>query len=508
MASPLQNLEPQLVWQHFDALRQVPRPSKREGQVVAHVRSWAAQHGLAVRADAAGNLVVAVPPSPGCAAAPTVVLQAHLDMVCEQNAGMTHDFDRDPIQVEVNGDWVRAVGTTLGADNGIGVAAAMAVAVDRNLQHGPLELLFTLDEETGLNGALALDGTRVSGRLLINLDTEEDGALYIGCAGSGGLLAELPLERVAERPGTQVYELAVRGLRGGHSGIDIIENRGNATKLAVRVLLAARERGADLGLIAINGGSKANAIPRECFTLLSLTAEAAAALETSIREQRAEFQVEFQAIDPQLEIALAPARANENAAWQPLSGATRDRLLRLIAGLPHGVIAMSREVAGLVETSNNVAVVSTEKELATIHCSCRSSVSAAMRGTLQSLRALGQLAGVKITERPGYSGWKPNPQSALVLRSAAVYARLFGAPPAIKAVHAGLECGILSEKLPGLDAVSMGPDIRGAHSPEEQVKISSVAKFYRLLQELLTDLAARPQGEKQGAPSARPAGTS
>ncbi len=488
MSSPLDALEPRPVWAHFDAIRRVPRPPRREKLIVEHARGWAAEHGFAVRADARGNLVVAVPASAGREAAPTVVLQAHLDMVCEKNADVEHDFERHPIAVEVDGDWVRARGTTLGADNGLGVAASMAVAVDPEVEHGPLELLWTLDEEIGLLGAGDLDPAIVTGQLLLNLDTEEDDAIYIGCAGAGGHLARLPLERRAAPPAAQPCELRVGGLRGGHSGIDILENRGNAVKIAARILLAAAEAGVDVGLVALSGGAARNALARECVARLASDGAARSALAAVLEEQRAELEEEFGAVEPQMTLALAAADAAVDA-WGILEPGCRDRLLRLVSAVPHGVIAMSREVPGLVETSNNLAVVTTGESAAELVCSFRSSVNAALAGTARSLASLFRLAGAEVTEEAGYPGWKPNPASPIVRRTEAVYERLFGAPPAVKAVHAGLECGILAQKVPGLDAVSIGPEIRDPHSPRERVCISSVAKFYTLLGELLGDLA-------------------
>ncbi len=504
MPSPLEALEPQSVWRYFDDIRRVPRPSRHEEEIANYVRSWAAKHSFEVRSDNRGNLVVPVPASAGREGAPTVVLQGHLDMVCEKNAGVDHDFSKDPIEVEIDGDWVKAVGTTLGADNGLGVAAAMAAATDREVDHGPLELLFTLDEETGLNGASALDPAIVDAGLLVNLDTEEDDTIYIGCAGSAGIEAHVALERASgataierasgaiagERSGSsgEAVELVVRGLRGGHSGVDIIENRGNAIKAAARVLVAALDRGLDFSLIAFDGGSKRNAIARECFVQLAIDPAQRARLEETLRELEAELASELGSIDPDLLLELRPASTTA-PAWEPLSAADRDRLLRLLAAAPHGVLAMSREVPGLVETSCNLAVVATGEAGVNVLYSVRSSVTAAQTGTLQALRSLFLLAGGEVKEEAGYPGWKPNPESPLVRRTIAVYERLFGERPQVEAVHAGLECGILTQKISGLDAVSIGPEIRNPHSPDEKARISSCGKFYSLLGELLADLA-------------------
>ncbi len=493
MTSPLEALEPRPIWQHFDAIRRVPRPSRHEERIAEYVRSWAAEHGFGVRADARGNMVIAVPASAGREQAPTVVLQGHLDMVCEKNAGVAHDFMEQGIEVAVDGDWVTAAGTTLGADNGLGVAAAMAAAVDRDVDHGPLELLFTLDEETGLHGASDLDPSIVSGQILINLDTEEDDSVYIGCAGSAGIEARLMLERssgapAGERSSDERLELAVRGLRGGHSGVDIIENRGNAVKVAARVLAAALDRGVDFGLIAFDAGSKRNAIAREGFVQIAAHPPQRAKLEEIAAEVSVELAAEFGGIDPGLQVELRPVVAGA-PDWPAMSAGDRDRLLRLLAAAPHGVVAMSREVPGLVETSCNLALATTTETQVRVLYSVRSSVGAALAGTLQGLRSLFLLAGGEIEEEAGYPGWKPDPDSAVVQRTVAAYERLFGERPKIKAVHAGLECGILTQKIPGLDAVSIGPEIRNAHSPDEKASISSSAKFYSLLKELLADFA-------------------
>lgn len=485
MSRSLEKLEPRAVWSHFDGIRRVPRPSKHEEKIVAHVRGWAAEHGFAVVADAAGNLVVSVPATAGRESSPPVILQGHLDMVCEKNEDVEHDFFAAPIRLDVDGDWVSAEGTTLGADNGMGVAAAMAAATDPEVVHPPLELLFTLDEETGLNGASAFDGSLVSGRLLVNLDTEEDDAVYIGCAGAGGVVAEMPLVRDGSAPDAVFRELAVRGLAGGHSGIDIAAKRANAIKVMTRLLLALQERGLDPGLAGLRGGSARNAIARECFADLCLDERRAADLAAAFGPLRDRLARAY-GFERDLSIVLGEGGRRSAA----LAAASRDRLLLALAAAPHGVLAMSAEVPGLVETSNNLAVVETGDDGARIVCSYRSSSNPALDETRQSLTSLFRLAGARVAEDAGYPGWPPAPDSPLVRRTVAVYEDLFAEPPAVKAVHAGLECGILTQKVPGLDAVSIGPEILGAHSPDERVRVSSVAKFYRLLSQLLADLAS------------------
>ncbi len=488
MTSPLEQLEPRLVWRHFDAIRQVPRPSKHEERIAEHVERWAADRGFEVRKDAVGNLVVAVPATPGHEGAPTVILQGHLDMVCEKNAGTEHDFMSDPIRVRVEDGWVRAEGTTLGADNGLGVAMAMAAAEDPDAVHGPLELLFTVDEETGLTGAMQLDGSILTGTLMINLDTEEDGAAYIGCAGGADSTAEFRLARRRALLGTAPYRLAVKGLRGGHSGVDIHENRANAIKLAVRTLLAALDAGIEVDLVSLDGGSKHNAIPREAFAVLRIPKGAEAQLREVMERCLGDFREEFGAIEPGLEVVL---EAMEDSAdvQRPMNVHARDRLLLALDGIPHGVLAMSRDVPGLVETSNNLAVIATEGEKAVLTTSHRSSVMPALFAVQRQVRSICELAGAQVQVHDAYPGWKPNPDSPLVKKTAEVYRRLFGEEMALKAIHAGLECGLLLEKKPGLDIVSIGPEIRNAHSPDEMVEIASVEKTYRLLTALLAELA-------------------
>jgi dipeptidase D len=496
--SPLDPLLPRPVWAAFDAIRRIPRPSRREEKIVAEVRRWAAEHGFPVTADAAGNLLVRVPASPGREGAPVVVLQSHLDMVTEKNRGVEHDFDRDPIEVYLDGDWVKARGTTLGADNGIGAALGMAAATDPDFDHGPLELLFTLDEETGLNGALQLDPALVGGRLLLNLDSEDEGIVYIGCAGAIAVEATFELEREKAAAGGEIFELMISGLRGGHSGTEIHTHRGNANKILARLLAAAVEGGssqpgADLGLVAFTGGDKPNAIPREAFAEILLSPESKAILEATIAKLLPLQREELADYDPGLEARLRPLPAGERQGWPAMTAMQRDRLLRAIDAAPAGVLAMSPEMPGLVETSANTAVVRTEEGRSVVLVGIRSSRNPTLDAAAQSLESLFRLAGGQTRRTRGYPGWLPNPSAPLLARILRVYEEQTGAKMTIQAVHAGLECGVLARKLDGLDAVSFGPDIRGAHSPDERVSVPSVARTYELLKALLGDLAARPK---------------
>jgi dipeptidase D len=488
MSIPVASLEPRVLWQHFDAILQVPRPSKHEERIAAHVEGWARSRGFEVRRDAVGNMVVAVPATPGHEGAPTVVLQGHLDMVCEKNSDVEKDFSIQGIDAYVDGDWVRARGTTLGADNGIGLAAAMAVADDPEAVHGPLEILATVDEETGLTGAKQLDPSIITGRLMVNLDTEEDGAVYFGCAGGADVHLELAAARRRGLLGSTPVRLGVKGLKGGHSGVNIIENRANAVKLATRVLLKAIAGGLEVDLVRLDGGDKHNAIPREAFATCRVDTKGKGQLRAVVAACLADFREEFGGIEPDLDVTLEEV-AEDDANSVVLNQHVRDRLLHLLNALPHGVLSMSREVPGLVETSNNVAVVKTEAERLLVHTSHRSSVMPALLAVGEQLRSIGQAAGAKVTIHDAYPGWKPNPSSPLVQKTVAVAERLFGKRPELKAIHAGLECGLLLEKAPGMDAVSIGPELRNPHSPDEAVQVSTVDRFYRLLKELLRELA-------------------
>jgi len=488
MSSPLESLEPKLLWQHFDTIRQIPRPSKHEEKIIEGVKKWAAERGFEVAQDAAGSMTIKVPATPGHENAPTVILQGHLDMVCEKNSDVEHDFMTQGIEVEVDGDWVRAKGTTLGADNGIGVAAGMAVADDPDAVHGPLELLCTVDEETGLTGAKDLDPSIVSGRIMLNLDTEEDGAIYIGCAGGADSVAKIKTARRPALLNSVPIKLAVTGLRGGHSGLNIIENRGNAIKLAARLLLAAIAEGIEVDLVAIDGGSKHNAIPREAFATGRVDKAKVGDFRAVAEKCTKDFFEEFEASDPDLAVEVEETDDSDELR-QPMNVHARDRLLRILDGMPHGVLSMSREVDGLVETSNNLAVVSNKGDHAEITVSYRSSIMPALYAVRSQVDSIFRQAGASVHVDDAYPGWKPNPDSPIVQKTSEVYERLFGSKPEIKAIHAGLECGLLIEKVPGMDVVSIGPQIENAHSPEECVQISSVEKFYKHLLAVLEDLA-------------------
>lgn len=482
------DMEPRLVWSHFEDISAIPRPSKHEEKMIEHLMAWARDRGHEVHQDEAGSVCIRVAATPGHEGAKPVVLQGHMDMVCEKNSDVEHDFMTQGINLVVDGDWVRAQGTTLGADNGIGVAAGMAVADDPEAVHGPLELLCTVDEETGLTGAKQLDPSIVQGRTMLNLDTEEDSAVYIGCSGgadSNGLLA---LSRRRGLLGSVPVKLVIRGLRGGHSGLNIVENRGNALKLAVGVVLNALEQNSDIDLVDFEGGSKHNAIPREAFVTLRIQKTQIEGLRSVTAACHKGFMEEFGTNEPDLEVVIEELDDSE-ALHRVLENSDRDTLLRLIDSLPHGVLAMSTEVEGLVETSSNLAVVKTEDEAVRIVTSHRSSVMPALFAVRRRVGSIFRQAGATVKIRDVYPGWKPNLNSPIVQTTVSVFEKVFGRKPEIKAIHAGLECGLLIEKVPDMDCVSIGPQIENAHSPEERLQISSTQRFYTHLKAVLAELA-------------------
>ncbi len=486
MSVSLAELEPKSLWSVFASMAEVPRPSKHEERILAWARRIADDHRWKVISDAVGNLVIRVPATAGREQAPTVILQGHLDMVCEKNNDVDHDFMNDPIRPRIDGEWVYATGTTLGADNGIGVAAAIAAASDPTVEHGPLELLLTIDEETGLTGAMGLDATLLEGRILLNMDSEEDGKLFVGCAGGADCHLYVDPQRQDPSPGAEPVRLSVRGLRGGHSGMDIHENRGNALRLLQRVLLAAIQSGIAIEMKSLEGGSKHNAIPREASAEVHLPAGTRDKFQGVVDRMFEAFRTELLGVDEGLKIdvdgAVAPGKA--------LSTSETSRVLNLLAALPHGVLGMSSDVPGLVETSSNLAAVEAVGSKLRIITSSRSSVNSLIAATLDSIRAAGELAGASVEMHDGYPGWKPNMDSPVLAATKRVFAHLWGGEPEVTAIHAGLECGLLGERVPGIDMISFGPQIEGAHSPEERVHIASVGRFWNALQGVLDELAS------------------
>jgi dipeptidase D len=495
MNAHLERLEPQPLWHHFRTLCDTPRPSGHEAALVATLEQWAEARGLAHDRDAFGNLCLRKPATPGCKAAPGVILQAHLDMVPQANAGSSHDFTRDPIQTRVGDDgWLRATDTTLGADNGLGVAAALAILEDDTLVHGPLEALFTLEEETSMGGALNLAEGWLEGQVLLNLDSEDRGEVYIGCAGGADVVveAQLPIAPLAED------EVAVRvsltGLRGGHSGMDIHKGLGNANRLLVRVLRALE--GLGVRLVDYQGGTLRNALPREAFATLALAADERPAVAARLAGLEAELRAELAGVDDGLTLALESA---EHATGEALTAQASRLLVAALHAAPCGVERMSSEVPGVVETSNNLGVVSLEAGRFRLCALVRSLRDSASADLADRFAALFELVGARVRVENAYPGWTPRPDSDLLARFCRLHRERLGSDPAVKVIHAGLECGILGGKYPHLEMISFGPLIRGAHSPDERVEIASVAEFWTLLRALVEDLAGtEPSAQARG----------
>ena len=480
--SVLAGLEPTLVWARFEELTGIARPSKQEGAVREHVLAWAGARRLETAVDEAGNVVVRVPATAGRGAASTVVLQAHLDMVCERDPDSPYDPREGRIHLVLEGDWVVAEGTTLGADNGIGVAAALAAAEDAELAHGPLELLLTVSEEQGLDGAKGLDPKLVTGRLLVNLDGTSDGSIIVGCAGSAHTFTHLPLSPTALPDRWSALSVALSGAKGGHSGEDIASGRANAIAALARVLSSVRTR-VPLRLAELDGGVSRNAIPRDARAVVAVPDEdgfrdAAEGALDALREQHA-------GTDDGLELSLeqvSPVPAADES--------TTARALDLLSATPSGVVAMSAVVPGSVETSTSLNVAATERGVLTLASMSRSAGPTALEALVARFEALARLAGAEIEVVRSYPPWRPDPGSSLLATARATFSRVFDAEPRLEVVHGGLECAVLGERLAGVQMISLGPEIVGPHAPGERLRISGTERFYRLLGALLDDLSA------------------
>ncbi len=481
--SILDNLKPASLWKHFQKILTIPHCSGNEKALGDYIISLAKANNLSWKRDKVGNVVVAKKASPGHEQAETVILQGHLDMVCEKNSDVAHDFSQDPIQAEIKREWVQAKGTTLGSDNGIGVAASLAIMEDSSLVHGPLEFLFTVDEETGLTGATKIEPGFLKGKKLLNLDSEDEGVFTIGCAGGADSEIQVPLKR--EKSKGELYRLKIFGFRGGHSGVDINEGRGNAIKLIVRLLWQAQKE-FDFSLVRLEGGNKRNAIPREAWADFYLKSGQFEAFKAFTQQAFEKIKFEFQAVEKEANFSLEQSGGEKDA---PLSSLSQKNLINLLFGLPHGVLSMHPEMRDLVETSTNLAVIHTHSKQAEIICSSRSSVASALEATRNMIAALAELAAASINQPEGYPGWTPNLESPLLKTLKEVYRQIFGQEPEVGAIHAGLECGILGQKFPGMDMISFGPTIEHPHSPEERVNIPSVEKFWKFLTEVLKKLA-------------------
>jgi dipeptidase D len=477
MSRAIEGLQPGLVWKYFAEIAAIPHGSKNETAIAAHVMGTAKRLGLTAKQDKVGSVLVKKPATSGHEDAPGVCLQGHLDMVCEKRPDTQHDFMKDPLRLVRNGGYIMADGTTLGADNGIAVATNLAIMEDKSLEHGPLEFLFTVDEETGLTGASNLAPGFLESKTLMNLDSEEEGALYVGCSGGRDTLGTWKLALDPAPKGSVVAMLKVTGLRGGHSGLEIDKGRGNAIKIINRVLLALAEIG--VRMCCIEGGNKHNAIPRETQALVFIPPKKLDEASALVDLLNVTVKAELATVEPDLAVRLEKVKPVRNG--KVLKKALQKKILQTISALPHGVIKMSADIPGLVETSTNVAVIKTDKKTLQIATSQRSSVASENNEICHTVASVFELGGAEVKQGDGYPGWKPNLDSEILAVAKSTYRSMYGKDPEVKAIHAGLECGIIGERYPGMDMVSFGPTLEGVHSPDEKIHIDTVEKYWNFL---------------------------
>lgn len=483
MPNAIEGLTPALLWKYFAEISRIPRCSKHEEKIRKYVLDVAKRLNLPARTDAVGNVVVKKPASPGKERVKRICLQGHMDMVCEKNKDKKHDFSKDPLTLVREGNMLTADGTTLGADNGIAVATNLAIMEDKSLVHGPLEFLFTIDEETGLTGAAGLPADFLESRTMINLDSEEEGALYVGCSGGRDTKGTWKVAFEPAGKGAIEARLAVTGLKGGHSGLEIDKGRGNAVKILARALLALEKLGARVE--SIEGGNKHNAIPREAEARVFVPAKAwddAAAVVAAFADAA---RAEVATVDPALTVTLDRLDSKKGRVMKK---AQQSKLLRAISALPHGVIKMSADIPGLVETSTNVAVIATERGTVRMVTSQRSSVASEIDEIAHTVKSIFELAGATVEQGDGYPGWKPNMASPILKLAQRTYQELYGKEPEVKAIHAGLECGIIGERVGGMDMLSFGPTMEGVHSPDERLHIDTVDRFWKFVLGILKNV--------------------
>ncbi|MCH4896860.1 aminoacyl-histidine dipeptidase [Marinilabiliaceae bacterium JC040] len=481
----LSNLKPQAVWNIFEEICEVPRPSKKEEKIIEYLLAWGKKHNLDTQRDEAGNVLIKKPATPGKENVPTVVLQSHMDMVCEKNNGTEHDFDKDPIIPRIDGEWVKATGTTLGADDGIGVAAELAILESTDIAHGPIECLFTIDEETGLTGAFALQPGFISGDILLNLDSEDEGEIFIGCAGGIDTIATTTYQKEAVTDDLFAARIDVKGLQGGHSGDEINKGRGNSNKILNRFLWDFNKK-YGIRLAHFDGGNLRNAIPREAHAIVLVDKKHKEQLRVEFNVYLAEMEKVWEISEPNLAMELDSVEAPK----EMLIKADSDRLFDAIYGCFHGVFAMSSKMPGMVETSTNLASVKFEGEDKIVLVTAqRSDVDSEKYNLAHMVESVLSLAGFTCEHTDGYPGWAPNPKSKILDVSVESYKALFNQDPIVRSIHAGLECGLFLEKYPNMDMVSFGPTLRDVHSPEERINIETVDKFWKHLVDILERLA-------------------
>jgi len=484
--SNIKDLAPVEVWKHFHALTQIPRPSKNEAEVIEYMKKFGEDLGLKTIVDEVGNVIIKKPATAGMENRKGVVLQGHLDMVPQKNNDREFDFEKDPIEALIDGEWVTANGTTLGADNGIGVAAAMAVLESTTLKHGPVEALFTIDEETGMTGAFGLKTGLLDGDILINMDSEDEGELYVGCAGGIDVSASKNYSEESVPAGHKAFKVTAQGMKGGHSGMDIPLGRANSNKVLFRFLMQA-EADLKIRLAEANGGDLRNAIPRESHAILLVPDTNAEAFEKMVASYQEIYRKEFTDTEPDLSFTCEPTAKPSGVL--PLT--EQSKFIRAIFACPNGVQRMSQSMKGLVETSNNLAIASIKDGKFEAYCLTRSSVDSAKDATAWKIAAVFQLIDAEVTLSGEYPGWKPNMDSPILKTCQDVYNKNFGKIPEIKAIHAGLECGLLGGVYPNFDMISFGPTIRFPHSPDEKVHIDTVRKFWEFLVVILEDVPAK-----------------
>jgi dipeptidase D len=482
MSNPILSLQPAALWKYFHGLTQIPRPSGHEAAVIAWAKKFGEDLGLETIVDEVGNVIIRKPATPGMENRKGIILQGHLDMVPQANSDTPHNFVTDPIQPRVDGEWVKATGTTLGADNGIGVAATMAIMAATNLKHGPIEALMTIDEETGMTGAFNLKPGLLHGDIMINLDSEDEGEVYVGCAGGTNANITFSVDLEDAPAGDKPMKIYVSGLKGGHSGVDINLERGNSNKILFRLLYELTHR-FGVRLAMVDGGNLRNAIPREAVAVILAKEQDAAGIQAHVEAFGKTVSNELSSADPGVKVQLLDADKQATV----LSIDSASRLIRAICGCPNGVMRMSTDMEGLVETSTNLAIVKSADDKVTIRCLLRSSVDSAREDLKNMFASVFTLAGADIRFDGEYPGWKPNMDSAILKAARVVYQDLYGKIPEIKAIHAGLECGILGGPYPNWDMLSIGPTIRFPHSPDEKVNIETVQKFWDFLVKILEE---------------------
>lgn len=467
-------LTPQLVWSYFEEITKVPRPSKKEEKIIAYMVDFAKKHNLECKRDAIGNVVIIREASKGKESSKTVVLQNHLDMVCEKNSDVKIDFDKDPIDIFVDGEWLKARGTTLGADCGIGMAMAMAVLTDKTISTPRVEALFTVDEETGLTGAFNLGQNMLTGKYMINLDSEDEGEIYIGCAGGIDTIATFLFKREEVKSGSKYVELSVSGLSGGHSGDDINKNLTNSNILLCRFLMTYNLK---YSLVSFDGGNLRNAIPREAKAIITIAEEDYSKLEAAFKEYEQVVKAEYHKAEPNITLKAKEVKCSEKAIEDKVA----QNVIAAVVTVPNGVQAMSQDITGFVETSTNLASVKVKGDALEIVTSQRSSLESKKHFLAAQLNKLFTLYGGKVTHSEGYPGWAPIADSALLDMFKKEYKAIFGKEIAVKVIHAGLECGLILKKYPELEMVSVGPTLRGVHSPDERLEIKTVDMVWKLL---------------------------